>query len=119
MATLILLDDDPQLREYLMENLRAFGYDVVGNANSKNILQMIDEHHADLLITDLVMPEHEGMEGIFLVKNMKNIPVIAISANAACLQMARNMVDVCLQKPVMVKQLLFEVQKLLAPAAHE
>ena len=109
MPTVILLDDDAQVRQYFAEYLRAYGYTVVEGVNSKGILQLVREHHAKILITDLVMPDHEGMEGIFLAKQIPELRIIAISANAAFLKLASNIADACMQKPFFGADLCFGV----------
>lgn len=117
MPTVILLDDDAQIRQYFAEYLRAYGYTVVEGVNSKGILQLVREHQAKILITDLMMPDHEGMEGIFLARQIPDLRIIAISSNAAFLHLAFSIVDACMQKPILGSDLVLQVEKLLNPTS--
>jgi DNA-binding response OmpR family regulator len=63
--TIILLDDDVELRTFFATALESLGFAVVTASNSEHVVELIAEHRAVLLVTDLVMPDHEGMEGIF------------------------------------------------------
>ncbi len=113
MTTVLLMEDDAELRQYLEEYLRAYGFFVVARGNSQGVMQLLKEHRADFLLTDLVMPEHEGMEGIFLAKQVKGLKIVAMSVNEAYLRMATSMVDACLLKPVSGADLVLTLQNLM------
>ena len=111
--TIILLDDDAELRNYLAAVLEGDGYQVVCAANSQDLTKLVLQHQAALLITDLVMPEHEGMEGIFQVLQQHRIPIIAMSSYAQYLEVVESVVSRTLLKPLQAEQLLQEVYDVL------
>lgn len=112
--TIVLLDDDADLRQYLSMKLEAVGYQVLGAPNSQDVLKLLTSNRADLLISDLVMPEHEGIEGIFEVIAAYSIPIIAISAYEQYLQVIESVVTKTMLKPIKPGELINVVQELFA-----
>ena len=100
MATIILLEDDGLLNERYTLHLRQAGHTVVPALNSKDVVQLAADNDPDLIITDLIMPDYEGMEGIFKIRKVCAVPIVAISANATFLKMASPLVQATLLKPV-------------------
>jgi CheY-like chemotaxis protein len=62
MPTILLVDDNDQYRTMLNAVLTFAGYEVSEARNGKEALRIYHEWPADLVITDLVMPEKEGLE---------------------------------------------------------
>ncbi len=80
MARILVIDDDPQVLSMLVETLQREGYEVDGAADGRVALQALREEPADLVITDIVMPEMEGIEVIQeLRRSFPQVKVIAIS----------------------------------------
>jgi DNA-binding NtrC family response regulator len=78
--TILIVDDDAQIRKLITAILKREGYDVITAANGRLALQALASQVADLVITDLIMPEKEGIETIMEIKQKHpGIPVIAIS----------------------------------------
>jgi two-component system cell cycle sensor histidine kinase/response regulator CckA len=69
--TILLVEDEPDLRELVSEILQGYCYNVVAAANGVEALKLWDQHDGriDLLLTDLVMPE--GMNGSELVAQLR------------------------------------------------
>lgn len=111
--TIVLLDDDELLRDLLQAGLEAAGYTVVAAADSADLPQLLEDHHADLLISDLVMPDHEGVEGIFEVRQQFDIPIIAISSYEQYLRVVESIVALTMKKPFTATQLVQQVRRLL------
>ena len=80
MARILIMDDDEQVLAMLEQTLERKGYEVETAINGKEGLKRHRENPADLIITDLVMPEKEGMETIReLLKDSPDVKIIAIS----------------------------------------
>jgi CheY-like chemotaxis protein len=62
MARILLIDDDDPLRTMLALTLRHFGHTVTEARNGREGLDLFAQAGADLVITDIVMPEVEGIE---------------------------------------------------------
>ena len=80
MAQILIIDDDDQLRLMLRKTLERSGYEVVEAPNGKEGIKRFREMPCDLVITDLIMPEKEGIETIVeLKKDFPDVKIIAIS----------------------------------------
>ncbi len=117
-ATIILLEDDDLVSELYRMALEVHGFNVVCASNSKDIVKLVQHWNPVLVITDLMMPEHEGIEGIFNLNAVCTVPVIAMSTNAAWLKLAENLVTRTLRKPLCVEFLLENVWQVLAVNEH-
>ncbi len=117
-ATIILLEDDDLVSDLYRVALEVHGFYVVCASNSKDIVKLVQQWHPVLVITDLMMPEHEGMEGIFNLSAVSDVPVIAMSSNPAWLKLAENLVTLTLRKPMCVEFLLQNVWQVLAMNEH-
>ena len=69
MARILIVDDDAQIREMLAIFLERNGYEVVTAADGGKAYQIIGEQTIDVVITDIVMPEHEGFETIRRIRH--------------------------------------------------
>src|SRR5262249_38208562 len=76
-ATILVVDDDENIRRLMRNILTGEGFGVFEAANGRQALaQMADHHELDLVITDLVMPEHEGIE---LIRDLrKDYPALKV-----------------------------------------
>ena len=82
MAKILLIDDDQQVREMLRRMLEGGGYDVMEAKHGKEGLAFLRESPVDIVITDMVMPEQDGIETIVkLRKDYQGIKIIAISGD--------------------------------------
>lgn len=81
-TSILLIEDNQELREGTTEVLKELGYDVVAAADGIQGLKVFDEHHTnlDLVITDVVMPNLSGREvANTLRKRRPDIPIIFVS----------------------------------------
>jgi YesN/AraC family two-component response regulator len=84
MVKVLLVEDDPQVRFMLRETLQQEGYDVREAINGKEGLALFRESPADLVITDIIMPEKDGVEAIHaLRREAPEVKIIAISGGSA------------------------------------
>ena len=119
MATILVIDDQEPIRYLLRVGLEGDGHQVLEASNGRLGLELYRERSADLIITDIVMPEMDGLEMILeLTRNFLNVKVIAMSGgleseeplNVAKLLGARQ----TFQKPVDMDKLLSAVRYELA-----
>ncbi|NLX18924.1 MAG: response regulator [Desulfobulbus sp.] len=77
---ILVIDDDDQMRTLLRQVMELAGYEVIEAENGREGMQKHLRQPADLVITDLIMPEQEGLETITsLKKEYPAIKIIAIS----------------------------------------
>lgn len=80
MATILIIDDDPQICDLLKQVLEDEGYSVVTAANGQEGLTLYRAHPADLIVLDILMPEKEGLETILdLRREFPQVNIIAMS----------------------------------------
>ena len=80
MPLILVIDDDDDVRETVCELLEVAGYDVVAAPNGRVGLKMLSERGADVVITDIFMPEMEGIETIMTLRASRpGVPIIAMS----------------------------------------
>ena len=115
MARILLVEDERNLRLFMALNLKAYGYGVVEAQDGTEALQILQNDPFDLVVTDLPMPNTNGVELIdWLKRERPHIPVIAVSAADASLSEARDLrADAVLKKPFAVQELLRVAQTVL------
>ena|SRR6478736_6394697 len=83
---LLLMEDTEDLGEIMCEVLKMAGYNVIWAKDGKSGLQLFDENNFDLVITDMVMPQLNGLEVVTAIRsNQKNsrVPIIILSARSS------------------------------------
>ena len=79
-ARILVVDDEPQLIRVLRTGLKSRGYDVRGAADAESGLEIFNEWHPDLVITDLAMPNIDGLEFCRRLRAISQVPIIVLSA---------------------------------------
>lgn len=79
----LVVDDDPAIRESLSRELRAGGYDTITAADGHAALAAVRVNLPELILTDLAMPVTDGFALISAVRGFSRIPIIVISVRGA------------------------------------
>jgi len=124
MKRILVIDDDMQMREMLQQMLEREGYDVVDAPDGKEGMRLYRQDPTDLIITDIIMPEKEGVETIIeLRRDFPDIKIIAISGGSrgidaeSCLFAVEQFgADCVFSKPFDRKELLEAISGLLEVA---
>lgn len=83
MAKILVVDDDPAMRRATSRALEAAGHIVAVHPNGRGAVRDIEKEPPDLLITDIFMPEMEGLETIRAARaRQPTLPIIAMSGFA-------------------------------------
>jgi CheY-like chemotaxis protein len=83
IGAVLVVDDNASLRRAMKSALEAAGYRVWLAANGNDALELQEEHHADVLVTDIFMPEADGFETIERFRaSFPGVPIVAISGDA-------------------------------------
>ena len=116
MAEILVIDDDARFRRVIAQILTRAGHDVRQAKDGVQGLAVCRERLPELVITDIVMPEKEGIETILeLSRERVPIPVIAISGAPFYLNAARKLgAAASLAKPFSAEELLAVVEGMLA-----
>ena len=124
-ATILVVDDNPDLRTYVSRILRQVGYQVVMARNGEEGFRMTQERRPQLIVTDLMMPMVSGLDLIRMIRDsadLKGTPIILLTAKAdemTRIEGAERGADGYLSKPFNDRELLAEVRNLLALKANE
>ncbi|HEX4595818.1 MAG TPA: response regulator, partial [Bryobacteraceae bacterium] len=115
-TNVLIVDDDVQVRSFLATLLEAEGYTVRQAADGVEGQAQCERGDVDLLITDLVMPEQEGLETIHAIRrHWPKLPIIAISGafGGSYLPLAKKMgAESVIRKPFEPDVILSEVRRL-------
>jgi DNA-binding NtrC family response regulator len=80
MSKILVIDDDPMVRKAIERILDRKGYDVVMADDGRRGLKLFEREQPDLVITDIIMPEREGIETIRAIQKIRpGAKIIAIS----------------------------------------
>jgi CheY-like chemotaxis protein len=125
MATILVIDDDDSMRQAIILMLKTAQHEATGAAGTREALQTLATQMPDIVVTDLLMPERDGIETIRLLrKRAPSARIIAITGGdpqmygksyaATLLDFASQMgADAALQKPFDSHQLIAAVDQLL------
>ena len=120
MARILLIDDDMLARDMLRQMLERAGYDVVEAVGGREGLQHYQATAIDLIITDILMPDQDGLETIQELRRLDpEAKIIAISGGGQSrlldlLLIAAKLGAQCtLQKPLVRQELLEAIRQLL------
>ena len=80
-ATLLVVDDEPNIRELLSTSLRFAGFDVVSAANGADSLRLAEQNDPDLLVLDVMLPDMDGFTVTRRLRQAgKHMPVVFLTA---------------------------------------
>ncbi len=119
--TILVVDDQPALANTLRVILDRAGYNAIAVYSAAGAIEVLRASRIDLLISDVVMPEMNGME--LAVHTRENYPatnILLISGNAATQEIVINSAlgheFELLSKPVLPKHILARIHSLLSPS---
>jgi DNA-binding NtrC family response regulator len=123
-ATVLVAEDEEELREIYRRILTGAGYRVLMAANGRLATRLLEQETVSLVVTDLLMPEMDGVELISWMRRQGfKVPVLMVSGANAVFQtdflaVVRDLgAAATLEKPVTTDALLANVARLLEAAA--
>ncbi|RMD91809.1 MAG: sigma-54-dependent Fis family transcriptional regulator [Calditrichaeota bacterium] len=118
MARVLIAEDDRNTLTGLVEILQEEGYETVGVDNAKKALRYLEREHFDILLTDLRMPEMNGMQlyeqSLAVAPEMKTIVMTAYSSVKDAVDAMKRGVYEYLTKPLDLDELFVILQKAVA-----
>ena len=82
MYTVLICDDERDIRSALRIYLTAEGYDVLEAENGAAALEVLERHQVHLVLMDVMMPGMDGMTATAKIRECSNVPVILITAKS-------------------------------------
>jgi CheY-like chemotaxis protein len=114
-STILVVEDDPEIRESLCDVLGDRGYRVVAAANGQEALERLHEsERPSLILLDLMMPVMDGAEFLAVLRNdpaLATLPVVIVSAWSKEAGLLREQVEGIVKKPVSLRDLLETVAR--------
>ena len=110
---ILVVDDDPSIRQSLVRELALAGYDAVAAADGVEGKAVFEERRPDLVITDLAMPRADGHAVIAAVRREDQTPVIVLSVRGEEEDKVRALdlgADDYVSKPFSLRELLARVR---------
>jgi DNA-binding response OmpR family regulator len=114
--TILVVDDEPTLRETLAEALDADGFRVVTAADGSEALLRFREHRPDLVVLDLMLPELSGVEVCRIIRRESGVPIIMLTAKSSEIDKVLGLelgADDYVTKPFSLRELTARIRALL------
>ena len=83
--TVLIVDDSESIREVVSFTLQSEGYDVLVGVDGEDALKFLDGRHIDIVITDLHMPNIDGLELIRRIRKIdsyKHMPILFLTTES-------------------------------------
>jgi len=121
VPVVLIIDDDPQIRELWRDVLQEEGLRVLDAPSGVDGVQVAKDHAVDLVVTDILMPDKDGIETLREIKaEQPALKVVVVSGGGVTMQptflnVAKKFgADATLQKPVDIGEFCSVVKQLLA-----
>jgi two-component system KDP operon response regulator KdpE len=123
-ATILVVDDEPQLRRVMRTTLTDLGYTVIDAKTGEDALEMLRHDQPDLILLDLNMPGIGGLETCRAIRETSEIPIIILSVRNTEREKVQALdagADDYVSKPFGIQELLARIRAALrrSPAAGE
>lgn len=79
---ILIIDDDEQIRNLIAIYLENEGFEALKVSNAVCGLALLEEQEVDLIILDIMMPQMNGIDAAFKIREEKNMPIIMLSAKS-------------------------------------
>lgn len=119
MVSILIVDDDVQIRQLLQDYLAGFGMSVVAVADGSAMAEVLDNDSFDLIILDLMLP---GEDGLSLCRNLRaksDIPILMLTARGEAMDRVVGLevgADDYIVKPFEPRELVARIQTILRRA---
>lgn len=117
MTTILVVEDDQELRELFCTVLEGNGYSALSASNGEEALEVLDNKHIDLIVSDIMMPK---MDGYRLTKALRDanysLPILMITARESMADKQQGFLagtDDYMVKPVDVNEMIWRIAALL------
>lgn len=117
MATLLIVDDEANIREVVKEYAEFEGYDTAEAADGMEALNLCRENKYDLIIMDIMMPKLDGFSACKEIRKQQDTPIIMMSARSEEYDKLFGFelgIDDYVTKPFSPKELMARVQAVLS-----
>ena len=117
-STILVVDDEPQIRRVMRTALSSHGYAIVEAPNGEEALKKLSAERLDLVILDMNMPGMDGVEACRGIRTLSKVPIIMLTVRAAEKDKVRALdagADDYVVKPFGIEELLARIRAASAP----
>lgn len=114
--TVLVVDDESRMVEFITMNLELEGFRVVRAANGSEALEKASREHPDLVLLDIMMPEMDGFETLAGLRETSSVPVIFLTAKSEEADRIRGLdlgADDYITKPFSPRELVSRIRAVL------
>lgn len=116
VRTILVADDDINIRQFLKIRLSYLGYNVIVATNGQEVLSILEKEKLDLIILDIILPQIDGYKVCRILRKFSRVPIILLTALANTLDRIRGLdlgADEYLTKPFAPDELEACIRSLL------
>jgi two-component system OmpR family response regulator len=116
MASVLIVDDDIQIRQLLSDYLTGFGMSVVAVADGKSMADAMDKEQFDLVILDLMLPGTDGLTLCRSLRSTSGVPILMLTARGETMDRVVGLevgADDYVVKPFEPRELVARIQTIL------
>src|SRR5713101_9942482 len=116
VARVLVVEDEPSLRESIVYNLRRGGYDMVAATDGEQALAAWTAEPADLVLLDLMLPKVDGLEVCRRLRQVTSVPIVILTARVDEVDRVVGLevgADDYVTKPFSMRELMARVKAIL------
>ena len=114
--TLLVVDDDPRIRELLRSSLEAEGFVVLEADNSQSLYARLESDQIDLITMDVVLDRENGLDLVRDIRKISQVPIILVTGRVDLIDTVVGLelgADDYITKPFLVRELIARVRSVL------
>lgn len=116
--TILICEDEEIMLTALAFRMRRQGFEVITAEDGREAMQKIEEHHPDIIVTDIMMPHLSGIQLLETMRGEKNseVPIIIISAlerEETILETFRKGANDFIAKPFKPNELILRIKRII------
>lgn len=118
-ATVLVVDDDPRIRELLRTSLETEGFAVFEAPSSEGLYRILDEETIDLITMDILLDRENGLDLIRNIRKHSEIPIILVTGRVDLIDTVLGLelgADDYITKPFLIRELIARVRAVLRRA---
>lgn len=122
MLSILMVDDDTQIRQLLSDYLSGFGMSVVAVADGKAMAEALGKSSFDLVILDLMLPGEDGLALCRRLRSESDIPILMLTARGETMDRVVGLelgADNYIVKPFEPRELVARIQTILRRNARK
>lgn len=122
ISKILVVDDEPMVREVLSQYLTSDGFDVVEAGDGDAAVAAVSDSNPDLVLLDLMLPKRNGLDVLSFIRSTTKLPVILLTARGDEIDRVRGLeagADDYVVKPFSAREVVARVRSVLRRTSEE